>query len=121
VPGNVAAMIEDVGRRHGRLRVGRAGVYVQADDPLLIAQVAADSRLRGLAVRVLAPTVAVVEGADERQALAALRRAGYMPAVEIPAPSPPAARRRSLPAAASAAEPGGPDPRQLAERLLAAG
>ncbi|HYW24796.1 MAG TPA: helicase-associated domain-containing protein, partial [Terriglobales bacterium] len=96
LPQNVAALIEDVGRRHGRLRVGRAAVYVHADDPALVAEVAANRRLRGLRLRVLAPTVAVIEGADEREALEALRRAGYMPAAdgERQAPPPPSRRRR---------------------------
>jgi hypothetical protein len=123
VPQNVTALIEDVGRRHGRLRVGRATLYVQADDPVLIAQVAADRRLRGLGVRVLAPTLAVVEGTEERHLLEALRKAGYMPAVESAASSPPnaGARRRPAPAVAAAngGRPAPADPRALAERLLA--
>ena len=119
LPQNVAALIEDVGRRHGRLRVGRAAVYLQAEDPALVAEVAADRRLRGLQVRVLAPTVAVVEGADERQTLDALRRAGYMPAAEAEAPPPARRAAARRPAPAPAAEPAGPDLRGLADRLIA--
>jgi hypothetical protein len=119
LPQNVTALIEDVGRRHGRLRVGRAAVYLHADDPALVAEVAANRRLRGLQLRVLAPTVAVVEGADERQALDALRRAGYMPAAEGEAALArrPARSRRSVPAVS--VEPPPPDHRELAERLIA--
>jgi len=119
LPQNVAALIEDVGRRHGRLRVGRAAVYLHTDDPALVAEVAANRRLRGLKLRVLAPTVAVVEGADERQAIDALRRAGYMPAADgeaMPARRP-AGGRRTAPAVS--VEPPPPDHRELAERLLA--
>jgi Helicase conserved C-terminal domain len=119
VPQNVAALIEDVGRRYGRLRVGRAAVYLHGDDPALVAEVAANRRLRGLQVRLLAPTVAVVEGADERQALEALRRAGYMPAADGEPPAPRRAAGRRRPPPAPPAEPAAPDVRGLADRLLA--
>jgi hypothetical protein len=119
LPQNVAALIEDVGRRHGRLRVGHAAVYLHAADPALVAEVAANRRLRGLHLRVLAPTVAVVEGADERQALEALRRAGYMPAADGDAPPARQAAVRRRPASAPPAEPAPPDHRGLVERLLA--
>src|SRR5207302_9443675 len=101
LPQNVAALIEDVGRRHGRLRVGPATLYLQADDPALLAEVAANRRLRGLHVTLLAPTVAVVQGTDEAAALEALRRAGYMPGVDraaVEAPRSASARRRRAPA-----------------------
>ncbi|HEY7199361.1 MAG TPA: helicase-associated domain-containing protein, partial [Candidatus Dormibacteraeota bacterium] len=124
LPQNVAALIEDVGRRHGRLRVGAAALYLQADDPVLLAEVAANRRLRGLRVTLLAPTVAVIQGADEATALETLRRAGYMPGVEREAPDavrPAAARRRRPPPQAPA--PVAPDltageRRSLADRLL---
>jgi hypothetical protein len=123
LPPNVAALIEDVGRRHGRLRVGRAAFYLQADDAALLAEVAANRRLRGLRVTVLAPTVAVVEGAEQPQVLEALRKAGYMPAVEgePPAGRPrPHARRHPPPPQppAQRPEPSAPDLRKLADRLL---
>jgi hypothetical protein len=119
LPQNVAALIEDVGRRHGRLRVGRAAVYLHADDPALVAEVAANRRLRGLQLRVVAPTVAVVEGVDERQALEALRRAGYMPAADGEAPPARPSTRRRRPAPAPATPPAPPaDHRGLADRLL---
>jgi hypothetical protein len=122
IPQNVTALIEDVGRRHGRLRVGSATLYLQADDPVLLAEVAANRRLRGLQVTLLAPTVAVVRGTDEAAALEALRRAGYMPGVDEAAetPRPTAGRRRRPPAAAVAPPPGltADERRALAGRLL---
>jgi Helicase conserved C-terminal domain len=122
VPQNVAALIEDVGRRHGRLRVGTAALYLQADDPALLAEVAANRRLRGLRVTLLAPTVAVIQGADEAAALEALRRAGYMPGLDrmtAEAAHPAARRRRAAPPrAAPTPDLTAAERRELAARLL---
>jgi hypothetical protein len=98
LPQNVVALVEDVGRRHGRLRVGSATLYLQADDPALLGQVAASRRLRAFEVRRLAPTVAVVTGADEKRLLEALRREGYMPALDGGIPTPPALSPAAHPA-----------------------
>lgn len=121
LPQNVVALVEDVGRRHGRLRVGRATLWLQADDEALLAEVAADRRLRGLRVNLLAPTVAVVQGADEAQVVDALRKAGYMPGVEDePAPAAPRkdARRQVPPPPRGAPRLTALERHQLAERLL---
>jgi Helicase conserved C-terminal domain len=121
LPQNVAALIEDVGRRHGRLRVGPAALYLQSDDPVLLAEVAANRRLRGLRVTMLAPTVAVVQGADEASALEALRRAGYMPGVDRSAEPAPAGNRRRRSGVSRPPPPPGLTPAErerLAGRLL---
>ncbi len=83
LPQNVKVMIEDVGGRHGRLRVGAAAVYVLADDPAEIEALTKGRGLRSLAVRRLAPTVAVVEEKSVDQVLALLRKAGLMPVLDI--------------------------------------
>ena len=93
VPQNVVALVEDVARRHGRLRVGEAGVYVVADDPALLEAVARSRGLGG-ALRRIAPTVAVIDGRDRGEVMAALRRAGLMPIADGSAKEhPPEARR----------------------------
>lgn len=85
VPGVVERMIEDVGRRHGRLRVGFASVFIQADQEALIAEVLATPRLRGLQLRRIAPSVAVLTGRSPEQVLESLRRAGFMPTADAEA------------------------------------
>ncbi len=88
LPQNVAAMVDDVIRRHGRLRVGPAAVYVVAEDPAEIEALAKGRALRPLLVRRLAPTVVVVEAKSPDQVLGMLRKAGLMPVAETPAPEP---------------------------------
>ena len=100
LPQNVAAMVDDVIRRHGRLRVGPAAVYVVGEDPADIEALAKGRVLRPLLVRRLAPTVAVVEAKNPDQVLGLLRKAGLMPVAETVGlePSEPVA---SIPAAAA--------------------
>ncbi|WP_432546103.1 helicase-associated domain-containing protein [Kineococcus sp. SYSU DK004] len=83
VPQPLEYLVRDVARRHGRVRVGRAGAYVRAEDPALLAQLVADRRCAGLGLRLLAPTV-LAAAAGPEEVLAALRAAGVAPAAEGP-------------------------------------
>jgi hypothetical protein len=83
LPQPLTYLIEDLGRRYGRLRVGAVGSYVRSDDPTLLAEVVRTRRLGRLGLRLLAETVAVSAlpaGALE----AALREAGFLAAEEEP-------------------------------------
>jgi hypothetical protein len=82
VPQSVAYLVEDVGRQHGRLVVGRGGLFVRSEDPSIVAAVVADRRLARFHPRALAPTVAVFAQRDLAKLLKALRSAGYMPVTE---------------------------------------
>jgi hypothetical protein len=82
LPQNVAYLIDDVANRHGNIVVGHAGLYVRSDDPSLLAGVIADRRLTSFTPRLLAPTVALLDGDDSAKALSALRSAGYLPVAE---------------------------------------
>lgn len=59
VPQGLTYLIDDVARRHGQLRIGMAASFVRCEDPTLLAQVVAAPEADGLALRALAPTVAV--------------------------------------------------------------
>jgi predicted DNA-binding transcriptional regulator YafY len=74
-------LIDDVARRHGRLRAGIAQSFVRCDDPALLAEVLASPVAEGLVLRALAPTVAISQ-APFADVLARLREAGFAPAGE---------------------------------------
>jgi predicted DNA-binding transcriptional regulator YafY len=74
-------LIDDVARRHGRLRVGIASAFLRCEDPALLAQAIAAPAMQPLELRLLAPTVAVSQ-APVAELLAALRSAGLAPAAE---------------------------------------
>ncbi|WP_432561262.1 helicase-associated domain-containing protein [Kineococcus sp. SYSU DK003] len=84
VPQPLEYLVRDVARRHGRVRVGRAGAYVRAEDPALLAELVADKRCSALGLRALAPTVLAC-AADPDEVLAVLRDIGVAPAAEGPA------------------------------------
>jgi Helicase conserved C-terminal domain len=81
VPQGLTYLIDDVARRHGQLRVGIAASFVRCEDPTLLAQAVVTPAAAQLAMRVLAPTVAVSQ-APLREVLEALRGAGFAPAAE---------------------------------------
>jgi Helicase conserved C-terminal domain/WYL domain len=81
VPQALRYLVDDVARRHGRLRVGAASAYLRCDDEALLAQVLADRAVEPLRLRRIAPTV-VASGAAVARVLEVLRRAGYAPVAE---------------------------------------
>ncbi|AEW94784.1 MULTISPECIES: helicase-associated domain-containing protein [Streptomycetaceae] len=81
VPQPLAYLLDDVARRHGRLRVGAASSYVRCDDDALLAELLADRRTAGLGLRRLAPTVLAAECAPDTL-LERLRSMGLAPAAE---------------------------------------
>ncbi|MGF1647374.1 MAG: helicase-associated domain-containing protein [Kineosporiaceae bacterium] len=83
VPQPLEYLVRDTGRRHGVLRAGSVACYVRSDDHARLAEAAADSRLRRLGLRVLAPGVLVGE-LPLPETLARLRAAGYLPVQEGP-------------------------------------
>ncbi|MGU3432241.1 helicase-associated domain-containing protein [Actinomycetes bacterium M1A6_2h] len=81
VPQALTYLIDDVARRHGRLRAGVASAFVRCEDPALLAEVLASPAAEPLALRALAPTVAISQ-APLADVLAQLRAAGFAPAGE---------------------------------------
>jgi hypothetical protein len=83
VPQSLTYLVDDVARRHGRMRVGIASSYVRCDDEALLTEVLAAKRSASLRLRRLAPTV-VVSPSPLDVVLEVLRGAGYAPAAEAP-------------------------------------
>ncbi|MBB1262196.1 helicase-associated domain-containing protein, partial [Streptomyces alkaliterrae] len=81
VPQPLAYLVDDVARKHGRLRVGAASAYVRCEDDALLNEVLADRRSEPLRLRLLAPTVLAAQ-AEPAVLLARLREMGYAPAAE---------------------------------------
>ncbi|MEO6880334.1 MAG: helicase-associated domain-containing protein [Mycobacteriaceae bacterium] len=109
VPQALTYLIDDVARRHGRLRTGTAASFLRCDDETLLAEVLASAVAQELGLRALAPTVSV-SAAPLAELLAGLRRAGFAPAAEDAAGAvldlrPPGARVTLRAARRSAAPP----------------
>ena len=81
IPQSLTYLIDDVARRHGQLRAGMAQSFVRSDDPALLAQVLSSPVASELALRAIAPTVAIAQ-APLGELLERLRAAGFAPAGE---------------------------------------
>jgi Helicase conserved C-terminal domain len=81
VPQSLSYLVDDVARRHGRLRAGAAGAYLRCDDPVLLAEVLAHPLAVRCGLRRLAPTV-LVSPLPLVALLDEVRGAGFAPAAE---------------------------------------
>ena len=81
VPQSLTYLIDDVARRHGRLRVGSSASYLRCDDEALLTELLATKKVEVLKLRRLAPTV-VTSQASVNQVLEVLRALGHAPAPE---------------------------------------
>lgn len=81
LPQPLEYLIGDVARRHGAVRAQAVACCLRSDDTALLAEIAAERRLGGLGLRLLAPTVLACDQPLD-QTLAALRTAGFTPLAE---------------------------------------
>lgn len=81
VPQPLEYLINDVAKRHGKLRVGTASTYLRCEDEGLIAQILHDKNLDHLRMRKLASQVLVTD-ADAHEVMTTLRESSYLPAAE---------------------------------------
>ena len=81
VPQPLSYLVEDMDRRHGRLRVGVASCYLRSEDEALLAEILAARKTARLDFRLLAPTV-LASSAPAAAVIDALRANGYLPALE---------------------------------------
>jgi hypothetical protein len=128
IPQALGYLIDDVARRHGVLRAGRAAAYVRSEDPALITAAVGAAGAAGLVLRKLAPTVAISD-AELPLLVEALRGAGLVPAAEdaggglLDLRPQPRRIRITLPAHTTWREPAPPSAEQIAalvRRLRAA-
>ncbi|OQO92723.1 DNA-binding protein [Saccharomonospora piscinae] len=83
VPQSLSYLVDDVARRHGRLRGGVAASFLRCDDEVLLTEVLGTQAASELELRRIAPTVLVCPY-PLAEVLDALRGAGFAPAAEGP-------------------------------------
>lgn len=81
IPQPLTYLIDDVARRHGRIRVGSASAYIRSDDPGVLDELMADKRSDALRLRRLASTVVSAQAGPD-VVLDRLRQMGLAPAAE---------------------------------------
>jgi hypothetical protein len=81
VPQPLDYLVQDVAKKHGRLRVGNTNSYIRCDDESTLKAILKDKRLDHLSIRQISPQVIISDaGADE--VINELRETGYFPAAE---------------------------------------
>ena len=83
VPQGLTYLVDDVARRHGRLRAGTASAFLRCDDSVLLAEVMANPQVGSLELRRIAPTV-LVSPLPLAEVVDGLRAAGFAPVAEGP-------------------------------------
>ncbi|WP_214370470.1 helicase-associated domain-containing protein [Pseudonocardia sp. H11422] len=81
VPQALTYLVDDVARRHGRLRGGTAASFLRSDDEVLLSEVLAHPDSTVFELRRIAPTVAI-SPLPLVELLDGLRSAGFIPAAE---------------------------------------
>jgi hypothetical protein len=81
VPQSLSYLIDDVARRHGRLRGGTAAAFLRCDDPALLTELLAHPVAARCGLRRLAPTV-LVSSLSLAVLLDEVRGAGFLPVAE---------------------------------------
>ncbi|MEO7193962.1 MAG: helicase-associated domain-containing protein [Pseudonocardiaceae bacterium] len=124
VPQSLTYLIDDVARRHGRLRGGAAAAFLRCDDPVLLTELLAHPVAARCGLRRLAPTV-LVSPLSLAALLDEVRGAGFIPVAEGPdgqvvdlRPATRRARARAQPARRATAPPI-PSAEQLAALVAA--
>jgi hypothetical protein len=81
VPQSLSYLIDDVARRHGRLRGGAAAAFLRCDDTTLLTELLAHPVAASCGLRRLAPTV-LVSPLSLAALLDEVRGAGFLPVAE---------------------------------------
>ncbi|MBP2365454.1 helicase-associated domain-containing protein [Pseudonocardia parietis] len=81
VPQTLTYLVDDVARRHGRLRGGAVSCFLRSDDEVLLSEVLVHHVATELGLRRIAPTV-MVSALPLAEVLDGLRSAGFSPAAE---------------------------------------
>lgn len=117
IPQNVEYLINEVGGKHGHIRLGKAQMYLQVDSPLLLKELQARRELKDHFVRNLTETVAILKSDDLDKMLRDLRKAGYLPVSDEAAAN--AFGGRARPAPSSPPTPPAVDKKQAAKAAKA--
>ncbi|WP_017542379.1 helicase-associated domain-containing protein, partial [Nocardiopsis prasina] len=81
LPQPLRYLVDDVARRHGRLRIGTASCYLRCDEPTVLDELSGDRRATDLQLFRLAPTV-IASRATRPVLMGRLEELGYHPVAE---------------------------------------
>jgi hypothetical protein len=83
----VGQFIEEVGQKHGHIKLGFAGAYLEVDDPYLLVELKSRKSLKGLFHKQVGDRLCLLSHGDLERVAKELRKLGYLPIVEKAASS----------------------------------
>ena len=109
IPQNVEYLINEIGEKHGHIRIGQAQMYLQADSPLLMQELQARRELKEYFVQSLSDTIVLLKADDPEKIIRELRKAGYMPTTDGEDEAKPALKSNARYAPPEVASPDAPE------------
>ncbi len=82
VPFLVQQFVEEVSQKHGHIKLGIAGAYLQVDDPVLLVELRAHRALKDVFHKQVGDKLAILNDRDLDRIAKALRKLGYLPVIE---------------------------------------
>lgn len=82
MPETVRQFVEELSGKHGQIKVGLAGSYLEVDDPLLLVELKSHKALRGLIRKEAGNQVALLAEPNPATVAKLLKKLGYLPVVE---------------------------------------
>lgn len=82
LPGAVHQFIEETAQKHGHIKLGIAGAYLQVDDPMLLIELRAHRTLKDIFRKQVGDKLAILNDKDLDRTAKVLRKKGYFPIIE---------------------------------------
>ena len=82
LPDTVRVFIQDMGKKHGQVRLGRAVGFLQTQDPLVLEELKSVKSLSPFLGRELGPTAVLLTEENLDKVARHLKKLGHMPVVE---------------------------------------
>jgi hypothetical protein len=82
LPAMVTQFVDEVGQKHGHIKLGLAGAYLEVDDPLLLVELKAQRSLQDIFRKQIGDRLTILNDSDLERIAKALRKLGYFPVVE---------------------------------------
>jgi len=82
LPALVREYVEEVAQKHGHIKLGLAGAYLEVDDPMLLVELKAQRSLQDIFRKQIGDRLTLLNDSDIERIAKALRKLGYLPVVE---------------------------------------
>jgi hypothetical protein len=82
IPAMAVQFVQEVGERHGHIKLGIAGAYLQVDDPILMVELRAHRSLQDLFRKPVGDRLTILNDSDLERIAKVLRKMGYFPIIE---------------------------------------